>query len=502
MATALVKQDSSERTKCSEQSLRTELGAVRLSHDDKPPVSPLQQGPQPTGRHRLANSFGQADFARLFESSKLDSHAEEGNDFDMADADKANEHKTSTKHSRSNSHSFSGNRHSPRFTGGDLKSCSSSDLRNFFPFTATDISGRALLSGDSFSSLNRRGSLGLSGFGGDSPTAGLSAVPMPAMLQRAHFAATRDQLMLSDMGEGTGSPVSPSGLSTSRRLAELYGFFRQGSSSRTSIEGQDEVLAQVAAEANGDFDLGNPAELREVLCPSSSAAATSLPALSAALGQHNLPEVLMVSPTTPPQLSPIIDRSTILARTLRPVQIVLSQPEQEALPPTPPLLRLPDRFMHSAPPSPPFSSSTSYRHSVLPTDIGEFSCMLPMPGRCDTTDVSRHTPTGTRGGVSKHRPLTGSASHSISPGMVSMDIDGEAKVSRSTASAPPPAKSATKAKPKGERRPRRMTCNHCRTHVTPQWRCGPDGPRTLCNACGVRWGKGKLEAREAVSAKQ
>lgn len=39
----------------------------------------------------------------------------------------------------------------------------------------------------------------------------------------------------------------------------------------------------------------------------------------------------------------------------------------------------------------------------------------------------------------------------------------------------------------GERRPRRMTCNNCRTHVTPQWRCGPDGPRTLCNACGVRW---------------
>ena len=38
-----------------------------------------------------------------------------------------------------------------------------------------------------------------------------------------------------------------------------------------------------------------------------------------------------------------------------------------------------------------------------------------------------------------------------------------------------------------------MTCNYCKTHVTPQWRCGPDGPRTLCNACGVRWGKGKLE---------
>jgi len=52
----------------------------------------------------------------------------------------------------------------------------------------------------------------------------------------------------------------------------------------------------------------------------------------------------------------------------------------------------------------------------------------------------------------------------------------------------------------GDRRPRRMTCNYCKTHVTPQWRCGPDGPRTLCNACGVRWGKGKLELPDGTKA--
>ncbi len=45
-----------------------------------------------------------------------------------------------------------------------------------------------------------------------------------------------------------------------------------------------------------------------------------------------------------------------------------------------------------------------------------------------------------------------------------------------------------------------MTCNYCKTHVTPQWRCGPDGPRTLCNACGVRWGKGKLELPDGTRA--
>jgi hypothetical protein len=33
-------------------------------------------------------------------------------------------------------------------------------------------------------------------------------------------------------------------------------------------------------------------------------------------------------------------------------------------------------------------------------------------------------------------------------------------------------------------------CLNCGSHQTPQWRCGPLGPRTLCNACGVRAKKG------------
>ncbi|RMZ56412.1 hypothetical protein APUTEX25_004635, partial [Auxenochlorella protothecoides] len=36
----------------------------------------------------------------------------------------------------------------------------------------------------------------------------------------------------------------------------------------------------------------------------------------------------------------------------------------------------------------------------------------------------------------------------------------------------------------------RTTCLNCGCHSTPQWRCGPLGPRTLCNACGVRFKKG------------
>nr|GEV98290.1 GATA transcription factor 12-like [Tanacetum cinerariifolium] len=44
-------------------------------------------------------------------------------------------------------------------------------------------------------------------------------------------------------------------------------------------------------------------------------------------------------------------------------------------------------------------------------------------------------------------------------------------------------------------------CLHCATDKTPQWRSGPMGPKTLCNACGVRYKSGRLvpEYRPASS---
>lgn len=37
-------------------------------------------------------------------------------------------------------------------------------------------------------------------------------------------------------------------------------------------------------------------------------------------------------------------------------------------------------------------------------------------------------------------------------------------------------------------------CQHCLADKTPQWRGGPMGPKTLCNACGVRYKSGRLVA--------
>lgn len=49
----------------------------------------------------------------------------------------------------------------------------------------------------------------------------------------------------------------------------------------------------------------------------------------------------------------------------------------------------------------------------------------------------------------------------------------------------------------GARRPStngraQRACRHCDSTETPQWRAGPDGPGTLCNACGIRYTKKML----------
>ncbi|XP_012857567.1 PREDICTED: GATA transcription factor 5-like [Erythranthe guttata] len=35
-------------------------------------------------------------------------------------------------------------------------------------------------------------------------------------------------------------------------------------------------------------------------------------------------------------------------------------------------------------------------------------------------------------------------------------------------------------------------CSHCGVRNTPQWREGPQGPKSLCNACGIKFKKGRL----------
>ncbi|GFP85931.1 gata transcription factor 9 [Phtheirospermum japonicum] len=67
-------------------------------------------------------------------------------------------------------------------------------------------------------------------------------------------------------------------------------------------------------------------------------------------------------------------------------------------------------------------------------------------------------------------------------------------------SAEKPAAKKQKRKPEGDSGSGRK-CMHCQVQKTPQWRTGPLGPKTLCNACGVRYKSGRLfpEYRPAFS---
>ncbi|XP_010259404.1 PREDICTED: GATA transcription factor 15-like [Nelumbo nucifera] len=41
----------------------------------------------------------------------------------------------------------------------------------------------------------------------------------------------------------------------------------------------------------------------------------------------------------------------------------------------------------------------------------------------------------------------------------------------------------------GQRNEAKKSCADCGTTKTPLWRGGPAGPKTLCNACGIRYRK-------------
>ncbi|XP_022961688.1 GATA transcription factor 12-like [Cucurbita moschata] len=93
----------------------------------------------------------------------------------------------------------------------------------------------------------------------------------------------------------------------------------------------------------------------------------------------------------------------------------------------------------------------------------------------------------------------------LSPTTSSSESDINAEPPQLVKKAPPKAVVTAKKKdspeggvsPAGEER----RCMHCATNKTPQWRTGPMGPKTLCNACGVRYKSGRLvpEYRPAAS---
>ncbi|XP_027355680.1 GATA transcription factor 7-like [Abrus precatorius] len=85
------------------------------------------------------------------------------------------------------------------------------------------------------------------------------------------------------------------------------------------------------------------------------------------------------------------------------------------------------------------------------------------------------------------------------PSLCSSVLDGS--VPRKEFGEPPAKKQKKKAEAQSSGAQLQRRCNHCQVQKTPQWRTGPLGPKTLCNACGVRYKSGRLfpEYRPACS---
>ncbi|RLM75677.1 GATA transcription factor 6-like [Panicum miliaceum] len=114
----------------------------------------------------------------------------------------------------------------------------------------------------------------------------------------------------------------------------------------------------------------------------------------------------------------------------------------------------------------PFHFLDSAPFSGLELGEGYYNHFLPaLPSKESKHGGSKHKPKK-RGRKPKHLPPNSAAG----------------------AAAPQPAP--------GDRR-----CSHCGVQKTPQWRAGPKGAKTLCNACGVRYKSGRLlpEYRPACS---
>lgn len=111
------------------------------------------------------------------------------------------------------------------------------------------------------------------------------------------------------------------------------------------------------------------------------------------------------------------------------------------------------------------------------------------------------------------RRTSGSASKNVSFGTeIAIPVRSRTKRSRSGSTANNPwSRSPLLIPLQKERKKRRnlyqqlvnevKKCSHCEITKTPQWREGPMGPKTLCNACGVRYRSGRLfpEYRPAAS---
>ncbi|XP_047308774.1 GATA transcription factor 6-like [Impatiens glandulifera] len=125
-----------------------------------------------------------------------------------------------------------------------------------------------------------------------------------------------------------------------------------------------------------------------------------------------------------------------------------------------------------------------------------FSCPIPAKPRTKRTRLA-----GKLWGNAVTAALSNSSSSSSSSSIISYGSSNSSISSNTNLTIPMKNQMKKRGWSELESETQIRRCSHCHVQKTPQWRSGPLGPKTLCNACGVRFKSGKLfpEYRPACS---
>ena len=149
------------------------------------------------------------------------------------------------------------------------------------------------------------------------------------------------------------------------------------------------------------------------------------------------------------------------------------------------------------------SSSSNPRGSEVPSSAGKLNAQQPapfflpeataVPGKA-RSKRSRAAPFNWSSRLLMLSPTTATSSSDSDSILL---IPNQVKKTRKPAKKKEPGSGGSALMASSDDR----KCLHCATDKTPQWRTGPMGPKTLCNACGVRYKSGRLvpEYRPAAS---
>ncbi|KAH9483944.1 Cutinase gene palindrome-binding protein [Psilocybe cubensis] len=154
------------------------------------------------------------------------------------------------------------------------------------------------------------------------------------------------------------------------------------------------------------------------------------------------------------------------------------------------------------------------RQSVLQRRVAELREMLPPESPTALQSSSQTGSMYVTSSLSTVKPPESVPNNYMSSTLLSKSFDGGPRgfgetidfADRSVYDSHPinvedPEDGSKKKKLKRAQNSERYVCFTCGSTVSPEWRKGPQGPKTLCNACGLRWAKQMRKAPEDATDK-